>query len=169
MPRKKTSKNKVQTRKQMRGGEVYHQWLYTNKGILGIEQSNYSGPGTELTKRLKRGDKGKTYTDKIANLHDINYGLSENYDDIRKADERMLKSLEKAKREKLDYKVNILPAEVGIKGKIFLEDYLKIPKETFTEFGIDKLTNEEINLYRQKKKELELEGFGRNKYRGCKF
>jgi hypothetical protein len=169
-----SSKKKAESQKrlleqvELRGGELYHQILYTGKGLLGIEQSNFSGPGTNLTKRLKRGDKGKTYIDKIANLHDINYGLAENYDDIRSADERMLRSLEKAKKEKLDYKVNIIPAEIGIKSKIFLEDYLKIPKEVFTEFGIDKLSTEEVNLYKQKKRELELQGFG-IKVLKCKF
>jgi hypothetical protein len=155
--------------RELRGGELAHQWLYTGKGLLGIEQANYSGAGTKLTKRLKRGDKGKTYVDKIANLHDINYGLAESYDDIRKADERMLRSLQKAKKEMLDYKFNIIPAETGIKGKIFLEDKLGVPKETFTEFGIDKLTNEEINLYKQKKRELEMEGFGKKIRMKCKF
>jgi len=154
---------------ELRGGELMHQILYTGKGLLGIEQANFSGPGTQLTKRLKRGDKGKTYVDRIANLHDINYGLAENYNDIRNADNRMLRSLEKAKKEKLDYKLNIIPAEVGIKSKIFLEDKLGVPKETFTEFGIDKLTSEEIKLYKQKKTELEMEGFGKKIKMKCKF
>jgi hypothetical protein len=173
-----STKKKAEAQKRLleqieqRGGEMYHQILYTGRGLLGIEQANYSGPGTELTKRLKRKDKGKTYVDKIANLHDINYGLAENYDDIRNADERMLRSLQKAKKEKLDYKFNIIPAEVGIKSKIFLEDKLGVPKETFTEFGIDKLTSEEIKLYKQKKSELEMQGFGSKRSisrRMCKF
>lgn len=147
-----------------------HAFLYTGRtdsNMLGLERASYMGPNTNLTKRLKQNSQPKGYSDKVSQAHDIRYGLSSNVGDIRKADNKFLKSLEKAKNEKLDYKFNIIQGDVGIKAKIFLEDRLGVKPEFFTDFGIEKLTNEEINLYKDKLKELEQQGFGKS-YK-CKF
>jgi hypothetical protein len=152
------------------GAGEKHAYLYTgskSSNILGLEKGSYIGPGTRLTQRLLQNSKPKTYSDTVAQAHDIRYGLSQNTSDIRKADEKMLKSLEKAKREKLDYKFNIIQGEVGIKSKIFLEDKIGIKPEFFTDFGIDNLNSSEIKLYRNKLNELELQGFGHRNM--CRF
>ena len=149
-------------RSKLKGcGSEHHAYLYTGHGILGLEKASYMGPGTDLSKRLRQNSKPKTYSDKASQAHDIRYGLAENITDIRKADNKMLKSLDKASKEKLDYKFNIIQGQVGINTKIFLEDRLGISPESFTDFGIDKLSTEEINLYSNKLKTLEQEGFGR--------
>jgi len=157
--------NRVGTNK-LKGYGENHAYLYTgatNSNILELEKASFMGPGTNLTKRLKQNSKPKSYSDKVSQAHDIRYGLSSNRNDIRKADNKFLQSLEKAKNENLDYKFNIYQGDIGIKSKIFLEDKIKIKPEFFTEFGIEKLTQEEINLYTNKLNELEQQGFG------CKF
>lgn len=153
--------------KRMKGSGENHAYLYTGKGILGLEKASYMGPSTLLTKRLKMNSQPKTYSDKVSQAHDIRYGLSENISDIRKADKKFLQSLKKASKEKLDYKFNIIQGTVGINTKVFLEDKLGVKPEFFTDFGIDKLTTEEISLYSNKLKTLEQEGFGHQM--GCKF
>jgi len=82
---------------------------------------------------------------------------------------KFLKSLDKAKKKGLDYKFNIYQGDIGIKSKVFLEDRFGVNPETFTTFGIENLTTEEINLYKNKLKELELKGFGRYNIKKCKF
>ena len=154
---------------RLKGSGENHTLLYTGKGLLGLEKASFMGPGTNLTKRLKMNSQPKSYSDTVSQAHDIRYGLSSNIKDIRDADEKFLKSLEKAKNENLDYKFNIYQGDIGIKSKIFLEDYLKIKPDTFTDFGIEKLSVEEINLYRHKLKELEQKGFGRYNSKKCKF
>jgi len=164
-------------KKSLRGAGEKHAYLYTgskSSNILGLEKASYMGPGTKLTQRLLQNSKPKNYSDKVSQAHDIRYGLSQNTSDIRKADEKMLKSLEKAKREKLDYKFNIIQGEVGIKSKIFLEDKIGIKPEFFTDFGIDKLSSREATLYQNKLNELELQGFGAKRHirkiqNSCKF
>ena len=159
-------------KKQQIGLGENHAFLYTgtNKSnILGLERANFMGPGTNLTKRLKQNSKPKTYSDTASEAHDIRYGLSSNIKDIRTADNKFLQSLEKAKNEKLDYKFNIYQGDIGIKSKIFLEDKLGVKPEFFTEFGINNLTKEEINLYTNKLKELEQQGFGKRIRNKCRF
>ena len=41
----------------------------------------YMGPGTQLTKRLKRGDPGINRLDQIAKQHDIDYSRAKNLQD----------------------------------------------------------------------------------------
>ena len=136
--------------------------------------ARYSGAGTNLTTRLKRGDVGLSYVDRTANAHDIRYGLALNDDDIRAADNRMVTSLNKASNEKLDNTFNIAQASL-IKAKILMEDHLGFKKEWFTTYGRQHLTPEEISLYEEKLKALEVQGFGRKRHsakrrpihRGC--
>jgi len=49
----------------------------------------YKGPGTPLAKRLKRGDPGINWLDKIAKQHDI----AQNLQDKWKADTKMIKAI----------------------------------------------------------------------------
>ncbi|KAL9986218.1 hypothetical protein ACROYT_G000327 [Oculina patagonica] len=53
------------------------------------------GPGTKLAKRLKRGDPGINRLDKIAKQHDIDYSHAKNLRDKWKADEKMIKAINK--------------------------------------------------------------------------
>ena len=53
------------------------------------------GPGTHLTKRLKRGDPGINRLGKIAKQHDIDYSHSQNLQDKWKADTKMIKAIDR--------------------------------------------------------------------------
>ena len=167
----------MKTSSRMVGLGERHAYIYTGSNasnILGLERASFMGPGTNLTKRLKQNSQPKTYSDKVSQAHDIRYGLSKDIKDIRTADKKFLKNLDKAKNEKLDYKFNIYQGDIGIKSKIFLEDKVGVKPEFFTDFGINNLTKEEINLYTNKLKELEMEGFGKRKMKlrirhKCKF
>ena len=55
----------------------------------------YLGPGTDLEKRLKRGDPGKSRLDSIAKQHDIDYTKAMNIRDKWKADEKMVKAIDR--------------------------------------------------------------------------
>ena len=74
--------------------------LQLKNGKNGV--ANYMGPGTEVVKRLKRGDPGRTPADMVAKRHDIDYTLASGSRDeasqlkqIRTADNRMINSLKK--------------------------------------------------------------------------
>ncbi|CAH3176464.1 unnamed protein product [Porites lobata] len=56
---------------------------------------NYAGPGTKLAKRLKRGDKGINRLDDIALHHDIAYSKAKNLQDKWKADDVMIKAIDR--------------------------------------------------------------------------
>ena len=55
----------------------------------------YLGPGTKLEKRLKRGDPGKNRLDRIAKQHDMDYAKARNIRDKWKADEKMVKAIDR--------------------------------------------------------------------------
>jgi hypothetical protein len=51
---------------------------------------NYSGPGTQLAKRLARGDKPINAVDAVSMQHDIDYGRAKTKKDVRDADRRAI-------------------------------------------------------------------------------
>lgn len=62
-------------------------WLINHLPFeLHLPGYNYCGPGTKLTKRLKRGDKGVNKLDEYCKEHDIAYQKSSNLKDRHKAD-----------------------------------------------------------------------------------
>ena len=93
--------------------------------------SNFTGPGTRIAARIRRGDPPRNKTDLVSKRHDAAYGLSSSPADIRAADERMLKSLRKLKKDKSDSKINTAPAYAGIAAKIKAEDYGILSKNAF--------------------------------------
>ena len=126
-----------------------------------IAPAVFSGPGTNLETRIRRGDKPLSYVDKTAEAHDIRYQLATNEADIKKADADMIKNLEKAKAENLDNLFNIRQAEL-IKAKYLLQDKFGMPTSWFTSFGLDGLKDKSlIPVMAEKLKELEQQGFGR--------
>jgi hypothetical protein len=79
-----------------------HAILELANGKNGV--ANYMGPGTEVLKRLKRGDPGRTFADNVAKRHDIDYALAATEGTkeaqlkaIREADNRMISTLSKNK------------------------------------------------------------------------
>lgn len=122
-------------------------------------RANYTGPGTRIIERLKRGDPPRVLSDKVSQAHDIRYGLAENEDDVRSADKKFLRKLEQLKRESTDRGININPAMVGIRGKILAENFGLLSRSAF--INIDKKPSPEgVVLMESKLKELEQEGFG---------
>ena len=79
-----------------RGGLVDIQKLISKSGKeFHWPGYQYMGPGTHLQKRLKRGDPGINRLDRIAKQHDIDYSKSKNLRDKWKADEKMIKAIDK--------------------------------------------------------------------------
>ena len=56
---------------------------------------NFAGPCTKLAKRLKREDKGINRLDDIALHHDIAYSKAKNLQDKWKADDVMIKAIDR--------------------------------------------------------------------------
>ena len=84
-------------RRKQRGGRAVDVQKWISK--LGVEfyppGYQYLGPGTKLDKRLKRGDPGKNRLDRIAKQHDIDYSKARNIRDKWKADEKMVKAIDR--------------------------------------------------------------------------
>ncbi len=60
---------------------------------------NYMGPGTNLKARLARGDPpldGIQGMDAVAKIHDIDYSRARNWKDVRIADNKFIKNIEKS-------------------------------------------------------------------------
>ena len=92
MTRRTTRKK---TRRQRGRGVDIQKWI----GKTGLEFHwpgyQYMGPGTKLEKRLKRGDPGINRLDRIAKQHDIDYSRARNLQDKWKADEKMIKAIDR--------------------------------------------------------------------------
>ena len=123
----------------------------------------YSGPGTNLETRIRRGDRPLSYVDKTAQAHDLRYALARTDQDVRDADNRMVQQLNKATTMNLDSQFNIKQASL-IKAKILAEDHLGIPKSFFTTYGREGTPANDIELYESTLKSLEQQGFGHSKF-----
>jgi hypothetical protein len=122
----------------------YHQVLLVNgKAVC----ATYSGPGTDLEKKIRTGARPLTQTDKIAMEHDLHYALAKNKADVRQADKIMMARLDHAQRFKTDHPINTTLAKTMIGAKMSLED-LGLPGDWFADAGGS--TPEQAALYTQK-------------------
>lgn len=78
----------------------------------GYRRAQYLGPGTQVLKRIARGDKGRTPVDIIAKQHDRDYSIAQTKEDVTRADERMIRSVDNVERRGLDSPFNIMQAKV---------------------------------------------------------
>ena len=113
-----------------------HAILQLPNGKYGM--ANFMGPGTQVIKRLKRGDPPRTLSDKTAMRHDIDYALAAGMKNkeaqikaIREADKRMVKSLDRISRDKSDSAKNIFQGRRLIQGKMAAEDVGLMEKGSF--------------------------------------
>ncbi len=72
-----------------------HLRLPTSSGP-GLTKANFCGPGTNLEKRLARGDQGISQIDNSCKKHDIAYSKARSKTDIRKADNDLIRNINKA-------------------------------------------------------------------------
>lgn len=129
--------------------------------------ANFMGPGTEIEKRLKRGDPGRTPSDMVAKMHDTQYALAQNASDkreqarlIRQADNRMINSLKaiKAGKHGGDKRRNITAGMRLIQAKKVKEDLTG----TQGSFGgpLKKHSAGDMALLKGEEKKLEMMGYG---------
>ena len=89
-------RRKRRRRQRQRGGRLDAQkWISKLDVEFHPPGYQYLGPGTDLKRRLKRGDPGKNRLDCIAKQHDIDYSKARNIRDKWKADEKMVKSIDR--------------------------------------------------------------------------
>ena len=130
-----------------------HAILKLKNGLTGV--ANYMGPGTHIEKRIARGDPPRTMMDKVAQAHDLRYFQAKTPDDIRKADQQMVKAAGMIKQKGSDSKWNILQGEKLIQLKMALTN-----KGSFGDLkNADKRVMSAPMI--SKLKELSQEGFGR--------
>ena len=124
-----------------------------------MARANFMGPGTHIVERLRRGDPPRTLSDKTAKAHDIRYLLSKNPDDVRKADNKMIDSLNRLQRMKLDSDFNINQGRL-IQAKTIGEDIGFLKKGSFADFK--QLDNDnDRNLVNSELNKLEIQGYGK--------
>ena len=106
-----------------------HAILKLPNGKNGV--ANYMGPHTNIIERIKRGDPGRTEVDKVSKAHDIRYAKAKTFDDIRNADNIMIKEVNQIAQNKSDNPRNIFVAR-AIAGKVKLEDMGLLKKDAFS-------------------------------------
>lgn len=111
-----------------RSGFAGEKHLLTKKGIT----YNWCGPGTNVSKRLERGDMGvdNEGLDLVCKTHDIDYYNAKNWNDVRTADTKFL--------------TNVDNTQIGSKSKTFIKGLFKakmlgedvglLKKDQFTTF-----------------------------------
>ena len=141
-----------------------HAILQLPNGKYGM--ANYMGPGTQVIKRLKRGDKGRTPSDTVAMRHDIDFSLAAGLENkeaqikaVREADQRMVASLNRISKNKEDAKKNIFMGRRLIQGKMAAEDIGLLAKDKFAG-DLEKISDQDKVLLMSKRAGLEQEGYG---------
>ena len=106
-----------------------HAILKLPNGKNGV--ANYMGPNTNIIERIKRGDPGRTEVDKVSKARDIRYAKAKNFEDIRNADNIMIREVNQIAQNKSDNPRNIFVAR-AIAGKVKLEDMGLLKKDAFS-------------------------------------
>lgn len=147
-----------------------HAILQLPNGLPGV--ANFVGPGTQVIKRLERGDQGRTPTDMVAKRHDIDFTLAQSAPDkktqlelTRKADQRMISSLKKIQKGAHggDRIINVQPALRGIQSKIALEDAGLMDKSKFAG-DLKTFSASDKQLLEKNRDLLEQQGYGSVEY-----
>ena len=141
-----------------------HAILQLPNGKYGV--ANYMGPGTQVIKRLKRGDPPRTLSDKTAMRHDIDYALAAGLKNkeaqnkaIREADKRMVKNLDRIAKMKGDAKKNIFQGRRLIQGKMAAEDVGLMEKGSFGG-DLAPISDEDKIILMSNRARLGQEGYG---------
>jgi len=141
-----------------------HMVLKLKNGLPGV--ANFMGPDTQVVKRLKRGDMGRTASDTVAKRHDIDYLLNttektqgEQFKKNRDADTRMITSLKRIRDNNLDSSINVQTGMRLIQAKNLAEDAGILARSRFAG-ALRTLPNDEVTLLKNNQAELTQEGFG---------
>lgn len=142
-----------------------HAILELANGKNGV--ANFMGPGTQVIKRLQRGDPPRTEADAVAKRHDIDYSLAaglstveDQLNAVRNADKRMVNSLQKIENNKGDKSRNILLGKNLIQSKMLGEDLNLISKKEFAG-PLQKLSDEEKDILLTNQAEMAQSGYGK--------
>jgi hypothetical protein len=135
------------------------------KGSLFPKRASWMGPGTQVIKRLNAGCGGKSVTDTISKAHDLRYSLAQNDNDTRRADEIMIRALQKARKDGTDNWFNISQGLYGIGSKVTLENLGLMKKGAFNvpKENIKNYTRGEKELMRTALRPLAQKGYGDKK------
>ena len=157
----KTQINKASGVKNQRPafeGEKHAFFVEKNReGKKRLVFASYMGPSTQFIKRIKRRDNPINLPDQVAMAHDARYGLARTTDDLRSADQMMVKKLKEIRQRGNVSKIN---TDIGLRGiqlKMQLENTGLLSKKKF----LGPLTNQkEIAMTRSLLGKLEQKGFG---------
>jgi hypothetical protein len=127
-----TMMNKMITRgDKLEEGEV-HPPVYTKDGF---SKPRWLGPGSKFEEKIKQGLPPVVPVDRVARVHDARYSRVMSADDVRDADERMVRRLKKMWNNGEDYKFNIAIAALPIMAKMKLEDAGIFAADKFAPYG----------------------------------
>lgn len=139
---------------KLRDGEI-HAPQYTKNGFT---MASYMGPGTDLYHNITKGKKPVSMSDMTSFAHDLRYDAATTPEDVRKADLKMVSTLEKINKEGKDYKFNLYMGLIPIKLKMAAEDWGLLKKGSFSSLtGVDEKNKK---LHDSKLRELEMKGYG---------
>lgn len=134
-----------------------HVPLITDKGV---KLAEFAGPGTHIKYRIENNIQPLNAVDKSAKAHDIRYSLSQNVDDVRFADNKMISKLEEIDRKGLDYKLNVKAVKTAMKAKRLFEDVGVWNKGSFSDMKGAELSDSDKRLFESELNKLVQEGFG---------
>ncbi len=61
---------------------------------FGLTRANFCGPGTDIIKRVNRGDRGVNQIDNACEKHDLLYHFAKTPEDLRRADNEMIREVD---------------------------------------------------------------------------
>ena len=140
---------------KLRSGEKHG--LLRVPGVSGLVPAQFLGPGTHVRDRIREGQRGLTYADRISRAHDVRASVGRSQADINRSDDIMLKAIAKGKREKLDSAWNLNQASlIGIR-----RIASKFGLNFGSSFGEKNLTNQDRQRYNNVLADARANGFGK--------
>jgi len=113
------------------------------RGVFVVPWMNYCGEKTKIVENVINNVPPVDRADAVCRQHDIDYGQAQTPEEVRKADERMLKSLSEIKNPTASERFNSKLGEYAIKSKMRLEDMGVLPVGSFS--GLNELSPKQID------------------------
>ena len=125
-----------------------------------VKLGEFVGPGTHIKYRLQNDIQPISEVDKIAQTHDLRYVLSENKEDVRYADNKVINRLEYADTHNLDNFLNIKMTKLAMKSKRLFEDVGIWSEGSYSDMKGNALDENDKKIYKNKLNSLEQQGYG---------
>lgn len=140
-------------------GENHAMIIHDETGKIGM--ANFTGPGTHILERERRGDRPVSTLDQVSEAHDLRYVLGKTTDDLRDADHKFIERTRNLLSRKKVGPIEGRTVIAAIEAKMFAEDKKILSKTKVLEDNTkEQFSSSSLDFLQSRLTSLEQKGEG---------